>query len=163
MFRSKNLVFWCETLICIEKLSISNWKTKFFDHYTEKPCFSIKHPEITCLCSQRCKQLCNSTFDGKTKCPATVWIALTLGWLIVSGGMEVKILEVVDSSVGLKSANGGLESAVARQNSHNSVQLSQIETSHCDKNLLELESAVDSRSSCYRIVLENYIFYRSSP
>ena len=38
----KNVVFRCETWIWIKKLTISNWETKFFDPYIEKPTFSIE-------------------------------------------------------------------------------------------------------------------------
>ena len=56
----ENLVFWYEARFWTKKLSISNWKPKFFDPYTKKSSFSIvklgflfKRPEVPCLYSQR--------------------------------------------------------------------------------------------------------------
>ena len=55
-----------------------------------------------------------------------------LSQITVSGGIGVKILEVVNSVVGLKSTDRSLESVVARQISCNLDQLLQIEASRCN-------------------------------
>ena len=57
------------------------------------------------------------------------WISSTDVKQILSGGIGVKIPEVVNSVVGLKSADGDIESAVARRISRNSNQLLQLEAS----------------------------------
>ena len=53
-------------------------------------------------------------------------------------------------------SRGGIESAVARRISCNSNQLLQLEASRCNENQSELESAVDSRMSCYRSSFEQW-------
>ena len=74
VFWLKNLVFQCITQISIEKVSLSNWKTKFFNPYTEKPSFLIeKHSSWS---SDRKSHIfianANLTADRETTCPVSI-------------------------------------------------------------------------------------------